>query len=72
MIEENWKDVTLYSVYATDSFDDINENVNSFLFNSELEKKDIFKILISYYENKYKEEQIIIEEIDDVLQLLCK
>lgn len=72
MIEENWEDVTLYKVYATDSFDDINENVNSFLFNSELGKKDIFKILISYYENKYKEEQIIIEEIDDGLQLLCK
>ena len=67
MIEENWKDVTLYNVHATV---DGNENIDSFLFYSELEKNEIFKMLISYYGNKFKKEHIVIDELEDGLQLI--
>lgn len=67
MIEENWKDVTLYNVHAIDG---VNEHIGSFLFYSELEKNEIIKILINYYENKFKKEHITIDELDDGIQLI--
>ena len=66
MIEENWIDVTLYNVHA---LNDVHENTYSFLFHTELEKTEIFKILISYYGNEFKEDQLVIDELVDVLQL---
>ncbi|WP_317913085.1 hypothetical protein [Carnobacterium maltaromaticum] len=67
MIEENWIDVTLYMVHVNS---DSKESVESFLFNSELKKIDILKILMFYYGDKFKSEEIIIDEVDYGLQLI--
>ena len=67
MIEENWKDVTLYNVYVKENKLDI---IDSFLFCSEMKNKEIIEILFNYYGSEFKKEQLVIEELEDILQLI--